>query len=79
LGLTTGSVNEGTEKVHGSPLDKDDIQKIKEKFDFNPNQDFVIPQEVDLFWKDIKANNSRAFTNWTRLFEEYSKHHPDLV
>ena len=74
-----GSVNEGTEKVHGSPMDNEDIAKIKQKFDFNPKEDFVIPNEVVLFWRDVKARNIEASNKWNQLFEEYSKQHHDLV
>lgn len=74
-----GSVNEGTEKVHGSPMEKEDIAKIKKKFDFNPEEDFVIPNEVALFWKDVKAKNNEVSTKWKQLFEEYSKKYPELV
>lgn len=37
----------GEEKVHGAPLGDADIAQLKTKFGFNPDEKFVIPQEVD--------------------------------
>ena len=41
-----GSLQQGTHGVHGSPLKADDIKQLKQKFGFNPEQSFVVPQEV---------------------------------
>src|SRR6185369_8170180 len=41
-----GSKDQGTGKVHGSPLSPDDIIEIKKKFNFDPNKFFYIPDEV---------------------------------
>lgn len=60
-----GSLNQGEEKVHGSPLSGKkkkeintvyvllsycvdaDIKQVKEKFGFNGDEKYSVPQEVD--------------------------------
>ena len=41
-----GSRDQGTHGVHGNALKADDIHQIKQKFGFDPEQTFVVPQEV---------------------------------
>jgi hypothetical protein len=43
-----GSKNQGEEKVHGAPLGDADIAQVKSKFGFNPEEKFVVPQEVKM-------------------------------
>jgi transketolase len=78
-----GSKQEGTHGVHGSPLKKDDISQLKTKFGFNPEESFVVPQEVyDLYAKHA-AEGAAAEKEWDDLFakygEKYPNEHADLV
>jgi len=41
-----GAAKEGTYGVHGTPLGDADIKKVKEKFGFNPELKYYIPEEV---------------------------------
>ena len=41
-----GSKLQGTGGVHGNPLKADDCKQVKEKFGFDPEKMFVVPQEV---------------------------------
>lgn len=45
-----GSKSQGEEKVHGAPLGDADIAQVKAKFGFNPEEKFVVPQEVVSFF-----------------------------
>jgi transketolase len=74
-----GSLNQGEEKVHGSPLDKDDIIQLKKKFGFNPEEHFTVPADVKKFWDGVTAKNAASETEWNKLFAEYSKAFPTLV
>ncbi|KAF3058478.1 Transketolase [Daldinia childiae] len=67
-----GSLQQGTHGVHGSPLKADDIKQLKQKFGFNPEQSFVVPQEVyDLYGK--KATEGAALEQeWNKLFASYA-------
>ncbi|KAI1758946.1 transketolase [Hypoxylon sp. FL1150] len=78
-----GSLQQGTHGVHGSPLKADDIKQVKTKFGFNPEQSFVVPQEVyDLYSK--KATEGAALEEeWNKLFADYATkykaEHADLT
>jgi transketolase len=68
-----GSLQQGTHGVHGSPLKTDDIKQLKEKFGFNPDQSFVVPQEVyDLYGKH-SSNGAALEEEWNKLLAKYSE------
>jgi transketolase len=79
LELTLGSLNQGEEKVHGAPLDKDDIIQLKKKFGFNTEEHFAVPNDVKKFWDGVTAKNAAFEAEWNKLFTEYSKAFPTLV
>lgn len=67
-----GSLNQGTASVHGSPLKADDIAQIKEKFGFNPNENFAVPQEVyDFYNKEVIVPGAKANAEWDQVFAKY--------
>ena len=66
-----GSKNEGTEKVHGSPLGKDDVAAAKRKFGFDDQKSFFIPDEVKTFYSELKNKCVARNNEWNSLFEEY--------
>ena len=73
-----GSKLQGTGGVHGNALKADDIKQLKEKFGFDPEKTFVVPQEVyDLYHKHA-AEGAAAEQEWNQLFEKYGKEHKDL-
>ncbi|KAK8085255.1 transketolase [Apiospora hydei] len=78
-----GSLNQGTHGVHGSPLKADDIKQLKQKFGFNPEQSFAVPQEVYDLYNKHAAEGAAAEEEWNKLFAKYGeKHqakHADLV
>jgi transketolase len=78
-----GSLKQGTHGVHGSPLKTDDIKQLKEKWGFNPDQSFEVPQEVyDLYGKH-SSDGAAAEEAWNQLFAKYAekfpKEHADLA
>ncbi|KAF2190202.1 transketolase [Zopfia rhizophila CBS 207.26] len=73
-----GSKLQGTGGVHGNPLKADDIKQVKEKFGFDPEKTFVVPQEVyDLYHKHA-AEGAAAEQEWNKLFEKYGQEHKAL-
>ncbi|KAH8911046.1 transketolase [Coniochaeta sp. PMI_546] len=78
-----GSLKQGTHGVHGSPLKADDIKQLKEKFGFNPEQSFVVPQEVYDLCHKHSAEGAAAEEEWNKLFakyaEQYKEEHDDLL
>jgi transketolase len=70
-----GSKLQGTGGVHGNPLKADDIQQVKEKFGFDPNQTFVVPQKVYDQYHAHASEGAAAEAEWNKLFEKYGKEH----
>ncbi|KAH7148888.1 Transketolase, thiamine diphosphate binding domain-containing protein [Dactylonectria macrodidyma] len=70
-----GSLNQGTHGVHGSPLKADDIKQLKQKFGFNPDESFAVPQEVyDLYGKH-SSDGAAAEEEWNQLVAKYGESH----
>ncbi|KAL9088109.1 MAG: hypothetical protein Q9159_003307 [Coniocarpon cinnabarinum] len=73
-----GSRDQGTHSVHGNALKKDDILQIKQKFGFNPEESFVVPQDVyDLYHKKA-AEGAALEQQWNDMLSKYGKEHPEL-
>lgn len=70
-----GSKQEGTGAVHGSALKKDDCEAVKEKFGFNPNESFVVPQKVYDMYHAHAAEGAAKEEEWNKMFEKYGKEH----
>ncbi|KAK1700783.1 transketolase [Colletotrichum godetiae] len=68
-----GSLQQGTHGVHGSPLKADDIKQLKEKFGFNPEQSFAVPQEVYDLYNKHAAEGAAAEEEWNKLFAKYGE------
>lgn len=67
-----GSLNQGTEKVHGSSLKEDDIVQLKKAFDFNPDEKFVVPQVVYDMYHAKAAKGTKLNDEWNTLLEKYT-------
>lgn len=71
-----GSANQGTNKVHGAPLGKEDGKNAKLSYGFD-HYEFYVPEEVyeDFKKKTIKRGKSK-FNKWNKLFNEYKEQYP---
>ena len=71
-----GSANQGTNKVHGAPLGKEDGKNAKLSYGFD-HDEFYVPEEVyeDFKKKTIKRGKSK-FNKWNKLFNEYIEQYP---
>lgn len=74
-----GSIMQGTHTVHGSPLKKDDIVHVKETFGFNPEESFVVSQDVYDRCAEASARGATAEAEWNLLFEKYATEYPELA
>lgn len=78
-----GSKQQGTHGVHGAPLKADDIKQLKEKFGFNPEQSFAVPQEVYDLCNKAASSGAAHEEEWNKLFakyaEQYQAEHADLA
>lgn len=65
-----GSKNQGTSKVHGSPLGEEDGQLAKLSYGY-AYEPWIIPSTVyDAFTTTFRKRGIEAFTNWRIAFEE---------
>lgn len=65
--------------AHGSPLGLDELRLVKEHFGFDPDKNFIIPDEVLDFYR--KAGNKAAKHEdvWNTLYKNYKKQYPELA
>lgn len=72
-----GSVNQGLNKVHGSPLGEEDGKAAKKSYGYN-YPEFFVPEEVyKHFKKTIASRGKKAFNEWNKTLEDYKKAYPE--
>ncbi|KAI8875192.1 transketolase [Backusella circina FSU 941] len=71
-----GSLEQGKEKVHGSPLKADDIKQIKQKFGFNPDVNYNIDDDVYEYYHARAKKGAEYEEKWNKLFENYKSKYP---
>lgn len=72
-----GSENEGTNKVHGSPLGKEDFENAKEAYGWEAD-DFVISDDIyKTFEEGILKRGKEANAKWDELLKEYQEKYPE--
>lgn len=70
--LGDGSINENTNKVHGSPLDKDDITKLKLKLKIEPEEFYVDMEAKENFVKQINERSLKKYDLFNQLSLEFN-------
>ena len=74
-----GSENQGTHKVHGSPLGEEGVVHAKEVYDWN-YPPFTVPEEVSQRFKEcLQDKGVEAENKWNKMFETYKKEYSDLA
>jgi dihydroxyacetone synthase len=73
-----GSAVAGQAVAHGAAFGVADVAKMKEAYGFNPEEHFVIPEEVREFFSDLPEKGEKAVKEWNSLLESYKKQHPEL-
>ncbi|MCD7948806.1 MAG: transketolase [Erysipelotrichaceae bacterium] len=71
-----GSINQGTNTVHGSPLGEIDGKNAKLSYGFD-YEDFYVPQEVyDDFHNKVMKRGQKCYKKWVKLFNKYKQEYP---
>lgn len=65
--------------AHGSPLGKDEVRLVKENFGFDPDKDFIVPEDVLDFYRKAGKKSAKKEDDWNELYKNYKKRHPDLA
>lgn len=72
-----GSTNQGTNKVHGAPIGKEEFIKAKEIYKWTED-DFNIPDDVyDTFKEGIVKTGEEENQKWDDLLDEYQEKYPE--
>lgn len=66
-----GSPQEGTSKVHGSPLGPENLKKAKEFFGFDPEASFVVPAEVATHLAEAGQRGAELQAIWQEQAKAY--------
>jgi len=78
--IAYGSPNlQDTAKSHGSPLGDDEIRLIKERFGWDPDKSFHIPEKVLAHMRKALDKGKYVETTWNKMFDEYIRAYPDLA
>ena len=78
--IAFGSPNmQDTAGAHGSPLGDDEIRLIKEKFGWDPEKSFHVPDEVKTHIQKVQVEGKKVQAAWDKLFADYAKKYPDLA
>ena len=67
-----GSKYEGTCKVHGSPLDEEDLKELKTKLGVSTSFNYSEESYKD-FYDNFYTRGKRKFNKWNKLLNEYKK------
>lgn len=74
-----GSIKQGTEKTHGSPLGDEDLANVKKKFGLNPDEKFAISEDVAQTYSAMEKVGQEKEEAWNKLFDQYQEKYPDLA
>ena len=69
----------GTSSAHGSPLGKDEVAATKKALGWDPDAQFLVPDEVRAHMGEIGARGAAAHAAWQARFEAWRQAFPDLA
>ena len=67
----------GTAKSHGAPLGEDELKATKAALGFDPEQSFVVPEDVRAFLSDRIAEKKADASEWDARFDAWKSSSPD--
>jgi transketolase len=72
-----GSPNKvDTAAAHGSPLGNDEVRLVKENLGFNPDESFVIADEVLNYYREKGKAGIKKENDWNELYQQYKEKYP---
>jgi transketolase len=74
-----GSPNkQDSQKAHGSPLGEDEVRLTKEAYGWDPDAQFLVPEEAGERFREALHRGTSAESEWNERAEAYRAAHPDL-
>lgn len=75
-----GSPNKhDTAEAHGSPLGEEEVRLVKKNFGFDPDKNFIVPDDVLDFYHKAGKNSANNEADWNELYKNYKTRHPKLA
>ena len=74
-----GSPNEGTAKVHGSPLGAEGTKALKENLGWEANEDFHVDESVQKYMDESIKRLADYEEEWNNMYEEYKAENKELA
>ena len=75
--IAYGSPNKvDSASAHGSPLGEDEVRLVKKFFGFDPDQSFVVPENVISFYRTAGKAGIEKEKLWNNLFNQYREKYP---
>ncbi len=75
-----GSPNkQDTAAAHGSPLGEPEVKLVKENFGFDPDQYFVVPEEVLNYYREAGKKGIDKEKDWNDLYKNYKEKYTELA
>jgi transketolase len=68
-----------TAGAHGAPLGEDEIKLVKEKFGWDPQKSFTVPEEVLAHMRKAMDRGRQAEGKWNKMFDKYARSFPELA
>jgi transketolase len=78
--IAYGSPNKiDTAGAHGSPLGVEELKLVKKYFGFDPEQSFVVPDEVLKYYRACGEVGAGTEQKWNDLYKAYKEKFPELA
>jgi transketolase len=78
--IAWGSPNkQDTSGAHGEPLGEEEIRATKQRYGWNPDWHFHVPDEVRRAMGEAVARGATREAEWRARFAAYAQAHPDLA
>ncbi len=68
-----------TAAAHGSPLGEDEVRLTKEKIGWPPDEQFLIPAEALVVFRECQTRGEQWEREWRERFDAYRDEHPELA
>ena len=76
--IAFGSPNKvDTAAAHGAPLGQDEVRLVKENFGFNPEESFIVPDEVLAYYQQKSTERAEKEKGWQEMFARYKEEFPN--
>jgi transketolase len=78
--IAYGSPNmQDTAASHGAPLGEEEVKLTKQKFGWDPEKTFYVPEEVAKHMLLVREAGIKAEKSWQNKFKKYAQSYPELA